>query len=57
MVAAAIEAGNSKFFKDAGINGYEFVDKIVQMPFGVPLRTNSEKQKLIEEWILAPENE
>ena len=55
-VAAAIDAGNSKFFKDAGINGYEFVDKIVQMPFGVPLRTKSEKQKLIQEWILAPEN-
>ena len=36
MVAAAIDVGNSKFFKDAGINGYEFVDKIVQMPFGVP---------------------
>ena len=48
---AAIEAGNSKFFKDAGINGYEFVDKIVQMPFGVPLLTNSEKQKLIEGYL------
>ena len=51
MVVAAIEAGNSKFFREAGVNGYEYLDKIVQMPFAVPLMTDSEKRNLIEGYL------
>jgi len=51
VVVAAIESGNSKFFIEAGINGYEYLDKIVQMPFAVPLMTDSEKKKLIEGYL------
>jgi hypothetical protein len=51
VVVAAIESGNSKFFREACINGYEYLDKIVQMPFAIPLMTDSEKKKLIEGYL------
>ncbi|GMH97462.1 hypothetical protein TrVE_jg7207 [Triparma verrucosa] len=46
IVVTAIEVDNSKFFGDAGINGYEYLDKIVQIPFAWPSLVAEEKASL-----------
>jgi len=46
IVVSAIETSNKKFFNDAGINGYEYLDKIVNIPFVIPQMADNEKSKL-----------
>lgn len=33
------------------VNGFEYLDKIVQMPFALPALTNEEKKKLFEGYL------
>ena len=51
IVVTAIEVNNTEFFESCGINGYEYLDKIVQIPFAFPPLANYEKQKLFRGYL------
>ena len=40
-------------FVGAGVNGYEYLDKIIQVPFSIPLLANSEMRALTEGYLKA----
>eukprot|EP01042_Synura_sphagnicola_P001968 gene1968-2330_t len=46
IVVAAVESQHEVMFTSAGVNGYEYLDKIVQIPFTIPMMCDSEKNKL-----------
>ena len=46
IVVTAIESVSDKFFSEAGVSGYEYLDKIVQIPFAIPVLVNEEKKNL-----------
>jgi len=46
VIANAIECDNTGFYRDANITGYEYLDKIIQVPFALPEMSDDEKGKL-----------
>jgi hypothetical protein len=46
VVVAAVESVHDKFFNYAGISGYEFLDKIVNIPFAIPSLVKEDKKLL-----------
>lgn len=46
IVVAAIETSSNGFFGQAGVNGHEYLDKIVQIPFVIPQLAENEKMQL-----------
>ena len=46
VVVAAIENSGGGIYSDAGINGNEYLDKIVQIPFVIPQLADTEKADL-----------
>ena len=48
---------SDKFFGDAGINGYEYLDKIVQIPFAWPSLVSAEKASLTRGYLTGDSSE
>ena len=48
VVTKAIEQYFGKHLLEAGINGYEFLDKVVQIPFVIPTMTRDDTQTLCD---------
>ena len=48
VVTKAIEKYFGKHLLEAGINGYEFLDKVVQIPFVIPTMTKDDTQTLCD---------
>jgi len=48
LVVKAIEAAYDKSIIGAGMNGYAFLDKVVQLPFAIPRMTIDEGQQFVE---------
>ena len=46
IVVTAIESVNKKFFSETGVTGCEYLDKIVQIPFSIPIIVDNEKENL-----------
>ena len=46
IVVPAIEMDNSGFYDGAGINGYDYLAKIVSFPFSFPVMRDEEKKML-----------
>lgn len=44
LLVSAIESEGESYFTDAGCSGFEFLDRIVTMPFAVPEMVETEKQ-------------
>mmetsp|Transcript_26448 Transcript_26448/g.36374 ORF Transcript_26448/g.36374 Transcript_26448/m.36374 type:complete len:1042 (+) Transcript_26448:41-3166(+) len=51
LIVSAIESENSSFYSEAGVSGYEYLDKIVSMPFSIPQMVDNEKTKFCESYI------
>eukprot|EP01042_Synura_sphagnicola_P001726 gene1726-2026_t len=45
IIVAAVES-QDEVYSSAGVNGYEFLDKIIQIPFTIPMMCDSEKMNL-----------
>jgi hypothetical protein len=56
VVVRAIEESYGDVLVKAGINGYEYLDKIVQVPFVIPLARQAEINTYVES-LLSPEEE
>jgi hypothetical protein len=54
IVVTAIETTNAKFFGDAGVNGYEYLGKIVQIPFAIPPLADNEVANLCHGYLTPP---
>eukprot|EP01036_Dinobryon_divergens_P035402 gene35402-45868_t len=52
VVVTAIEAVNERFFISAGVSGYEFLDKIVNIPFSILNLVKEEKSKLCKGFLV-----
>jgi hypothetical protein len=52
VIVSAIEINHNDFFRDAGINGYEYLDKVVQLPFAIPLISPSQRRNLVTGYLL-----
>lgn len=52
IIVTAIESVHESFFSAAGISGYEYLDKIVNIPFAIPSLVQSEKSLLVEGYML-----
>jgi hypothetical protein len=52
IIVTAIESVNAKFFTESGVSGYEYLDKIVHIPFAIPPMVNSEKFALCEGYLM-----
>lgn len=52
IIVAAIESVNSKFFSEAGVSGYEYLDKIVHIPFAIPPLVSQEKSSLVTGYMM-----
>lgn len=48
LVVKAIESTYRETIIAAGITGYEFIDKIVQIPFVIPKQDNNDKQNFVK---------
>ena len=48
VVTKAIEKYFGNHLLEAGINGYEFLDKVVQIPFVIPIMTKGDTQTLCD---------
>eukprot|EP01042_Synura_sphagnicola_P001414 gene1414-1610_t len=46
IVVAAVESQDQGMYTAAGVDGYEYLDKIVQIPFTIPMMCDSEKADL-----------
>eukprot|EP00929_Paragymnodinium_shiwhaense_P059085 TRINITY_DN29576_c0_g1_i2.p1 TRINITY_DN29576_c0_g1~~TRINITY_DN29576_c0_g1_i2.p1 ORF type:complete len:862 (+),score=139.80 TRINITY_DN29576_c0_g1_i2:101-2686(+) len=46
VIVSAIESDNSGFFREQGISGHEYLDKIINVPFTFPSLSDSEKAAL-----------
>eukprot|EP01042_Synura_sphagnicola_P000504 gene504-537_t len=46
IIVAAVESQDQGMYTTAGVNGYEYLDKIVQIPFTIPMMCDSEKANL-----------
>lgn len=46
VIVNAIECENAGFYRAAGITGYEYLDKIIQVPFAFPTLSDHDKGKL-----------
>eukprot|EP00964_Phaeocystis_antarctica_P139013 scaffold103705_cov62-Phaeocystis_antarctica.AAC.4 len=51
VVVAAIEKSGEGIYSDAGINGNEYLDKIVQIPFVIPQLADDEKANLCQGYL------
>ena len=51
VIVSAIESDDGNFFGDTGINGYEYLDKIVQVPFSMPELCVDEVQKMVKGYL------
>ena len=56
IVVTAIESNNEGFYNRAGVNGLEYLDKIVQIPFSIPALVVEEKRQLLQGY-LSPEEQ
>ena len=54
IVVTAIETTNAKFFGECGVNGYEYLDKIVNIPFAIPQLADNEKRDLCNGYLAGP---
>ena len=52
VVVTAIEGVNDNFFISAGVSGYEFLDKIVNIPFSILTLVKEEKSKLCKGFLV-----
>jgi hypothetical protein len=52
VIVTAIESNNDNFFREAGINGYEYLDKVVQLPFAIPLINTTQRKNLATGYLL-----
>jgi hypothetical protein len=52
IIVRAVESANSNFFSEAGISGYEYLDKIVHIPFAIPSLVQREKSNLVAGYML-----
>merc|ERR1711957_891471 len=48
LVVKAIEAAYAQSLVAAGVNGYAFLDKVVQLPFAIPRMTMDEGRFFVE---------
>eukprot|EP01042_Synura_sphagnicola_P001390 gene1390-1583_t len=46
IIVAAVEAHHDVMYTSSGVSGYEYLDKIVQIPFTIPMMCDSDKAKL-----------
>ena len=46
VVVTAIETSSNGMYSEAGVNGHEYLDKIVQIPFVIPQLADNEKSDL-----------
>ena len=51
VVVTAIENSGEGLYNDAGVNGHEYLDKIVQIPFVIPQLADDEKAKLCKGYL------
>ena len=51
VVVTAIENSGEGLYTDAGVNGHEYLDKIVQIPFVIPQLADNEKAKLCQGYL------
>ena len=51
VIVTAIENSGEGLFNDAGVNGHEYLDKIVQIPFVIPQLADDEKAKLCKGYL------
>ena len=51
IVVTAIENSGEGLYTDAGVNGHEYLDKIVQIPFVIPQLADDEKAKLCKGYL------
>ena len=51
VVVTAIENSGEGLYNDAGVNGHENLDKIVQIPFVIPQLADDEKAKLCKGYL------
>lgn len=42
-MVSAIESESERFYSEAGVSGYEYLDKIVNLPFALPPMLHEEK--------------
>ena len=51
VVVTAIENSGEGLYNDAGVNGHEYLDKIVQIPFVIPQLADDEKANLCKGYL------
>jgi hypothetical protein len=52
VIVQAIESNHDQFFRDAGISGDQYLDKVVQLPFAIPLITEPQRKHLATGYLL-----
>ena len=52
IIVNAIETDNTHFYRDSCISGFEWLDKIIQLPFAFPPLTRDEKKKLFRGYLV-----
>eukprot|EP00958_Prasinococcus_capsulatus_P007993 scaffold748_cov161-Prasinococcus_capsulatus_cf.AAC.2 len=48
VVVSAIESCSEKLYEKVGLNGYTYLDKIVQLPFSIPASMPDEKERVVQ---------
>jgi DNA-binding beta-propeller fold protein YncE len=51
VVVCSIESVNGSFYKDTGLSGFDYLDKIVQLPFAIAELTKPEKKAMLRGYL------